>query len=128
VRIDWALRDDTPLVVIDPTQLERVLLNLAINARDAMRQGGTLRIGTRGAPGPQAVIEVSDTGIGMDEATRARIFEPFFTTKGDAGTGLALATVEGIVHQSGGGITVESAPGQGTTFRIHLPAAEASST
>ena len=125
----------------DPNQIEQVLLNLAVNARDAMDGGGILRIATeevhltsggiaeRGLqiePGQYAVLIVADTGVGMGEETRSHIFEPFFTTKEPGkGTGLGLATVYGIIHQSGGGITVDSSPGAGCTFSIFLPATDA---
>ena len=124
IRIDVAR--DLARVHADPGQLEQVLMNLALNARDAMPEGGTLTIGTRNVTDGVALV-VRDTGHGMDAATKARIFEPFFTTKGHGkGTGLGLATVYGIVQQSGGRIQVESAPGAGTTFTIVLPAVPAS--
>jgi CheY-like chemotaxis protein len=116
---------------VDVGQLEQVLLNLALNARDAMPKGGALTISTANAeeplrpgepPRPTVMLTVQDTGAGMDEATQQRIFEPFFTTKGiGKGTGLGLATVFGVVEQSGGRISLVSEVGRGTTFVIHLP-------
>jgi PAS domain S-box-containing protein len=121
VRVVTELDAEVGPVRIDPGQLEQAVLNLAVNARDAMPQGGTLTIRTR-ARLRHVRIEVSDVGVGMDEATRTRAFEPFFTTKpAGEGTGLGLATVKGIVEQAGGEVEVASAPGRGTTFILSLP-------
>lgn len=108
---------------VDPGQLEQVIVNLALNARDAMPHGGSLDIVTeRLAPGSPAELRVSDTGTGMDASTRIHAFEPFFTTKGVGhGTGLGLATCYGIVRQAGGEILLESEPQKGTTVRMRLP-------
>jgi len=125
-----------PPVKADPGQIEQVIINLVVNARDAMPRGGQLRIetanitlkepvaavGAQIIPGNYALLTVSDTGSGMSDEVKARIFEPFFTTKPvGQGTGLGLATSYGIIRQCGGYIVVESAVGQGTTFRIYLP-------
>jgi PAS domain S-box-containing protein len=125
-------------VLADPGQVEQVILNLAVNSRDAMRRGGrldirvadvdldeetALAVGTR--PGPNSLLEVADTGTGMDPATLEHLFEPFFTTKGPGeGTGLGLATVYGIVRQARGGIRVRSELGRGSTFAIYLPSVD----
>jgi two-component system, cell cycle sensor histidine kinase and response regulator CckA len=140
VRIRAELAGDPWRVLVDPGRLEQVIMNLAINARDAMPEGGELTIRTanhhvspaeaRGfpfpfLPGEYVRLEVTDTGVGMDPETQSRIFEPFFTTKPkDVGTGLGLATVYGIVKQGGGYVTVSSAPDHGATFSIYLPEAE----
>ena len=127
--------DTKPVVAMaDRGQLEQILMNLAVNARDAMPSGGTLRIETRDtapplppvatvpiAPDPFVTLSISDTGVGIDPAIQSRLFEPFFTTKGPSrGTGLGLSTVYGIVKQSGGHVFVDSEPGQGSTFTVYL--------
>ena len=127
-------------VRVDPVQIQQVIINLAINARDAMPRGGRFAVTTAAVdvdgttrhvdlhPGAYTRVTVSDTGYGMDRETLAHIFEPFFTTKGPGrGTGLGLSTVYGIVEQNGGAIAVESEPGIGTTFEIYLPRVEAPS-
>jgi signal transduction histidine kinase len=130
IRLQHRLASKPAIIVADRSQLEQLLLNLAVNARDAMPDGGALKIETRVVdrtdqePGAVHLV-VSDTGTGMDPVTRSRIFEPFFTTKeGGEGTGLGLSTVYGIVTQAGGSITVDSEPHLGTEFHIVLPKAE----
>jgi PAS domain S-box-containing protein len=140
ISLRHTIADDAPLVFFDRGQLEQVLINLVINARDAIPGSGTISIEVSRAvldvsyseahpeaeAGLHLVLSVSDTGHGMDEVTRSRIFEPFFTTKvAGEGTGLGLATVHGIVKQSGGNIWVYSEPEHGTTFKIYIPVAEA---
>lgn len=121
VELSLSLATTLDAVRADREQIERILLNLIVNARDAMPEGGHLEIQTR-EEDDHAVVEISDTGVGMTPEIQARIFEPFFTTKSDAnGTGLGLATVYGIVSQNGGSIDVTSKPGAGSRFTIRLP-------
>lgn len=122
IRLSFELKGPCP-VHADPGQLEQVMLNLCSNARDAMADGGELRVECL-LEGRDVVLKVSDTGQGMDEATRRRVFEPFFTTKPRGqGTGLGLSTVHGIVNESGGNITVSSTPGLGSSFEVRWPKA-----
>jgi CheY-like chemotaxis protein len=139
IRIVTSLATGAERVLVDPGKMEQVLVNLAVNARDAMPAGGTLQIATRrvtlaagearelggATAGEWLVLAVADEGVGIDPETQAHIFEPFFTTKPDGrGTGLGLSTVFGIVSQSGGYITVDSEPGRGACFSIYLPPTE----
>ena len=124
-----ALEPNLAPVRVDPHQIQQVIVNLALNARDAMPDGGVMRIETCNAPpdaehpGPHVELTVKDTGVGIDPGTLPRIFEPFFTTKAvGAGTGLGLSTVVGIVEQSGGFLRVRSKPGVGSAFQVFLPA------
>jgi CheY-like chemotaxis protein len=120
-----SLAHDLWNVLVDPAQLEQVIMNLVLNSRDAMPSGGVVTIETRNvgrADGDFVLLAVEDTGVGMDRETQQRIFEPFFTTKAEGeGTGLGLATVYGIVRQAGGQIEVRSAPGKGARFEVLLP-------
>jgi two-component system cell cycle sensor histidine kinase/response regulator CckA len=137
VRVEMDLAQGLHTVVIDATQVEQVLVNLVVNAKDAMQEGGTLRITTQNPSGSgepmrsggnapplgYVVLTVEDTGHGFDEDVRARIFDPYYTTKSE-GTGLGLSTVFGIASQAGGFVRVTSAPGAGATFKIFLPASD----
>jgi two-component system cell cycle sensor histidine kinase/response regulator CckA len=143
ITVTYALDDRIPSVYLDPLQINQIILNLAINARDAMPKSGNITISTRFVlprqpghkPGatksphlPQVIMEFSDTGHGIESETQKKIFEPFFTTKGVEGTGLGLSMVYGTVKQAGGAITCASQLNKGTTFTIRLPASEASAT
>lgn len=132
ISLSCELAPDLPPVLADPGQIQQVLLNLGLNARDALPEGGQIRFITAEAPGPdperpghppQVILEVADDGVGMSAEVRERIFEPFFTTKeADHGTGLGLAVVHSLVRGLGGEISVTSQPGQGSVFRVSLPA------
>jgi PAS domain S-box-containing protein len=138
IALEACLSQPLGRVHADPGQIEQVIINLAVNARDAMPRGGSLQLTTANVtlddaaasavglpPGAYAHLSVADTGCGMTPEVMERIFEPFFTTKGDGkGTGLGLSTVYGIIHQSGGSVTVQSRPGHGATFTIYLPIVE----
>ena len=130
VRMEFDPPAEPVLILADPSQMSQVIMNLAINARDAMPKGGTLRFrvevcgGEAHGVGRRVHLTVSDTGIGMDAATAEHVFEPFFTTKPDGfGTGLGLFTVQGIVTRSGGTVSVQSRPGIGSSFEVSLPLA-----
>ena len=136
------LADDLPQIIADKSQLEQIIINLAVNARDAMPSGGTITIETSIAypdkkhaskqtidrNNPLVQLSITDTGVGMSPDLQKHIFEPFFTTKGEGGTGLGLSTVWGCVKQSGGSISVDSKEGQGTTFQIQFPIAREDSS
>ncbi len=140
IRLETALKASSDLVRADQVQLEQTLINLALNAKRAMPDGGTLTIATADVeldeagsrsfevePGPYTMLSVADTGTGMSEVTRSRAFEPFFTTKGiGEGSGLGLSTAYGFAKQSGGHILADSEEGRGTTIRLYLPKAGAS--
>ena len=140
IEVKTSVGKNVPTIHADRGQIEQVVMNLCLNARDAMPEGGRLLVETGDVhleeeyvrrnpymrPGRYALLTVSDTGVGMDEKTRERVFEPFFTTKGpDNGTGLGLAMVYGIVKQHGGFIHLYSEPGKGTAFKVYFPAVEA---
>ena len=138
--LDLALTGDLTLVTVDPVQLEQAIINLVVNARDAIPGAGTIEVRTARMEidasgrrptlslegGTHVVLAVSDTGVGMSDEVKRRVFEPFFTTKAPGkGTGLGLATVDGFVRQAGGAVTIDTEAGKGTTFTIYLRPAEA---
>ncbi|MEQ9072491.1 MAG: ATP-binding protein [Sandaracinaceae bacterium] len=124
-RVTLEVETESVWVEASRAQLERVVVNLVVNAQDAMPRGGVVRVGVRGQDDVRALLSVRDEGVGMDEETQTRIFDPFFTTKGSRGTGLGLSIVHGLVTSLGGVVSVDSTPGEGTSFLIDLPAVEA---
>lgn len=132
VNVEMDLGAHTEQVLVDSGQLDQIIVNLVVNARDAMPDGGTITIATAltgdSSPGHAVAIRVTDTGSGMDAATKGMAFEPFFTTKGEHGTGLGLSVVQNIVQLAGGTIRCDSEPGRGTTFQIALPSVAASAS
>jgi len=126
IRIVRSYENDAPLVYGNAGKLQQVFTNLILNARDAIPDGGQITLSTETADDGSMIVEVADTGIGIDPENVAKIYDPFYTTKGvGRGTGLGLAVSYGIVQEHTGRITVESTPGKGTTFRITLPTARA---
>jgi PAS domain S-box-containing protein len=131
VKLEFSLEPSLGHIHADPAQIGQVVMNLAVNARDAMPKGGTLSVETANVdlgdehldviPGPHVLLAVRDTGVGMSPEVRKQLFEPFFTTKGGQGTGIGLSMVQAIVRQSSGHVTVESEEGQGTVFRLYFP-------
>jgi signal transduction histidine kinase len=127
IELRAVLADPGPVMEADPTQIGQAVVNLAVNAIQAMPRGGSLLVETA-RKGGEAVLLVADTGCGMSEEVKSRIFSPFFTTKGASGTGLGLPVTHGIVTDHGGSIDVESAPGCGSRFLLRFPAAEGKGT
>jgi signal transduction histidine kinase len=128
IAFELELQEGAFIVPIAPAEAEQLILNLSMNACDAIIKPGTVRVTLAGDSGTQQVrLEITDTGVGMDESTQARIFEPFFSTKANH-SGVGLMAVYGIIQRAGGAVSIESAPGAGTRFRINLPMVEAANS